>query len=145
MYRFALLTSVMLYMAGVFAYKSLVTAKIESFYLDVGQRIRAFRTNLGLTQDQLGRLLIPPTSRVSIANVESGKQRILSHTLVQFAEALKVDPIELLPARTIGGSSINNDQAIASELMSKAGLSKNAARKLVENPQALKEWKEDEP
>jgi transcriptional regulator with XRE-family HTH domain len=130
---------------AIFAYKLSVMAKIESFYVDVGQRIRAFRTNLGLTQDQLGRLLIPPTSRVSIANVESGKQRILSHTLVQFAEALKVEPVQLLPARTIGLNSKNNDHAIANELVSKAGLSKTAAKKLVENPQALKEWKEDEP
>jgi transcriptional regulator with XRE-family HTH domain len=130
-------------MVAVFAYKSRVMAKIESFYVDVGQRIKAFRTNLGLTQDQLGRLLIPPTSRVSIANVECGKQRILSHTLVQFAEALKVEPMELLPARTIGLNSMNNDHAIANELVSKAGLSKTAAKKLVENPQALKEWKED--
>lgn len=119
--------------------------KIESFYVDVGQRIKAFRTKLGLTQDQLGRLLIPPTSRVSIANVESGKQRILSHTLVQFAQALKVDPVELLPARTVGLTSKNNDHAIANELVSKAGLSKTAAKNLVENPQALKEWKEHEP
>jgi transcriptional regulator with XRE-family HTH domain len=120
-------------------------AKIESFYVDLGQRIRALRTNLGLTQDQLGHLLIPPTSRVSIANVESGKQRILSHTLVQFAEALKVELVELLPARTSGLNSKNNNQAIANELVSKAGLSKTAAKKLVESPEALKEWKEVEP
>jgi hypothetical protein len=45
---------------------------------------------------------------------------------------------------SIGLNSKNNDHAIANELVSKTGISKTAARKLVENPQALKEWKEDE-
>ena len=119
-----------------------MATKIEPFYIDVGNRIRTYRTGLGLTQDQLGRLLIPPTSRVSIANVESGKQRILSHTLVQIAEALKVEPADLLRIEPLGPASIQNNHAIADELVSKVGLSKTIAKKLVENPQALSEWKE---
>ena len=82
---------------------------------------------------------------MSIANVESGKQRILSHTLVQFAEALKVEPAELFRPEAIGLNSNKNHHAIAEELMSKAGLSKAVAKRLVENPQALKEWKEEKP
>jgi hypothetical protein len=82
---------------------------------------------------------------VSIANVEAGKQRILTHTLVQFAEALKVEPAELLRPETVRLASNKNHHAIAEELMSKAGFSKTAAKKLVENPQALKEWTEEKP
>jgi transcriptional regulator with XRE-family HTH domain len=120
-----------------------VATKIEPFYIHVGNRIRTYRTKLGLTQDQLGRLLMPPTSRVSIANVESGKQRILSHTLIQIAEALKADPAELLRMEPLGLATIQNNHAIADELVSKAGLSKSVAKKLVENPHALSEWKEE--
>ncbi len=109
----------------------------------MGNRIRTYRTKLGLTQDQLGRLLIPPTSRVSIAKVESGKQRILSHTLVQIAEALKAEPSDLLRIDPPERTSIKNNHAIADELVSKAGLSKSVAKKLVENPHALSEYKEE--
>jgi len=116
---------------------------IEPFYADVGRRVRAFRNKLGMTQEQLGRCLDPPTSRVSIANVESGKQRILSHTLVQLAAALKVEPAKLLPlAPESVPSSNDNDHDIAAELVSKAGLSKTNAKKFVENPQTLVTWKE---
>jgi transcriptional regulator with XRE-family HTH domain len=118
-----------------------MAAKIELFYADVGQRVRAFRTKLGLTQEQLGSFLIPSTTRVSIANVESGKQRILSHTLVQLAAALKVEPSELLPQKE-NPSSNDNDHRIADELVSKAGLSRTSAKKFVERPQTLKTWKE---
>ncbi len=120
-----------------------MATKIEPFYIHVGNRIRTYRTKLGLTQDQLGRLLIPPTSRVSIANVESGKQRILSHTLVQIAEALKAEPSDLLRIDPPERTSIKNNHAIADELVSKAGLSKSVAKKLVENPHALSEYKEE--
>lgn len=117
-----------------------MAAKIEPFYADVGRRVRAFRTKLGLTQEQLGGFLDPPTTRVSIANVESGKQRILSHTLVQLAAALKVEPTELLP--TTKSEPWSNDHDIAAELVSKAGLSITNAKMFVENPQTLKPWKE---
>jgi len=121
-----------------------VVAKIETFYADVGQLIRSCRLRLGLTQDQLGRFLTPPTSRVSVANVEAGKQRILCHTLVQFAAALKVELTELLPARK-DVSAKDDNRAIADELVSKAGISKTTAKKLVENPLSLREWKEKGP
>jgi transcriptional regulator with XRE-family HTH domain len=120
-----------------------MAAKIELFYADVGQRVRALRTKLGLTQEQLGGALSPPTTRVSIANVESGRQRVLTHTLVQLAAALKVEPSDLLPAKVEPSSNDNdNDHAIAAELVSKAGLSKTSAKMFVEKPQALKTWKE---
>jgi hypothetical protein len=66
----------------------------------------------------------------------------LSHTLVQIAEALKADPIDLLRIEPPGRASIKDNLAIADELVSKAGLSKSVAKKLVENPHALSDWKE---
>jgi transcriptional regulator with XRE-family HTH domain len=113
---------------------------IEPFYLELGQRIREFRTKLRMTQEQLGQSLIPSTTRVSIANVESGKQRILSHTLVQFAEALNVEPGDLLPPKKKALSPADRD--IADVLVSEAGLSKTIAKKLLESPETIKTWKE---
>jgi transcriptional regulator with XRE-family HTH domain len=118
-----------------------MAVKVEIFYTDIGQRVRAYRTKLGLTQEQLGEALSPPTTRVSIANVESGRQRILTHTLVQLAEVLKVAPADLLPQK-VESSADDNSHDIAAELVSKAGLSKTTARKFVEKPQTLKTWKE---
>ena len=118
-----------------------MAAKIEIFYAEIGQRVRAARTKLGLTQEQLGDSLTPPTTRVSIANVESGKQRILTHTLIQLAAALKVEPVDLLPQKAATPPN-PNDGDIAAELVSKAGLSKTNAKTIVEKPQSLKTWKE---
>jgi len=50
-----------------------------------------------MTQEQLGKLLVPKVTRASIANIETGKQRVLAKTLVDLATALKVDVHDLLP------------------------------------------------
>ena len=122
-----------------------MTRTVEAFYTYVGQQIRAHRIRLGFTQEQLGRLLAPATSRVSIANVESGKQRILSHTLVQFAEALRIEALDLLPNRMVKPPFEEKARAIADELVLKAGLSRTNAKKLVENHHAFSDWKEKKP
>lgn len=114
---------------------------IEPFYAELGRRIRDYRIARHLTQDQLGDRLSPPTTRVSIANVESGKQRVLSHTLVQFAQILGVPPTELLPS--MEAPSYANDHDIAHELVSKAGLSKTNAEKLLGNRNTLRAWKDE--
>ena len=67
----------------------------EPFYEILGQRIREGRTRQGLTQERLGKLLQPPATRASIANIEKGSQRVLAHTLVQLATALKIEIGEL--------------------------------------------------
>lgn len=72
-------------------------AEIESFYVNMGQRIQRARSERKLTQEQLGERLIPPVTRASIANIEAGKQRVLAHTLWQLAAALKKSVLELVP------------------------------------------------
>jgi transcriptional regulator with XRE-family HTH domain len=69
---------------------------IEPFYRQLGLRLQELRGRRGLTQEQLGSLLEPKTTRASIANIENGKQRVLTHTLVQLARALKVSVAELV-------------------------------------------------
>jgi transcriptional regulator with XRE-family HTH domain len=105
--------------------------KVEPFYSDVGRRIRGERIKIGMTQEQLGRLLSPPTSRVSVANIEHGNQRILSHTLVQLAAALNVEVADILPQKTVP-SVQNNNYELTEELVSKLGISKRTAKKLAE-------------
>jgi len=70
---------------------------IEPFYGLLGSRIQETREEKKMTQAQLAVALIPPTTRASVANVENGKQRVLVHTLVQFAKAMGVEVGKLLP------------------------------------------------
>ncbi|MBR7837817.1 helix-turn-helix transcriptional regulator [Actinospica durhamensis] len=67
---------------------------MDSFYVQLGNRIRRARLAAGLSQEQLGQRV--GLNRSSISNVEKGTQRILAHTLVEFATALDILPIQLL-------------------------------------------------
>jgi DNA-binding XRE family transcriptional regulator len=112
-----------------------VAGYIEPFYAEVGRRIRDRRTKAGLTQEELGRLLSPPTTRVSVANIEAGKQRILSHTLVQLADALQAQLAELLPPKTERIPQSGTPE-IAEELASKLGISKQIATEIAKKTKA---------
>jgi transcriptional regulator with XRE-family HTH domain len=70
---------------------------IEPFYEVLGSRIQEVRGQKKMTQARLGFSLTPPSTRASIANIENGKQRVLVHTLVQFARAMGVSVQSLLP------------------------------------------------
>jgi len=72
---------------------------IEPFYIALGRLLSQARAKAGLTQEQLGARLQPPMTRASIANMETGKQRVLAKTLVELAEALDVDLTNLIPRR----------------------------------------------
>lgn len=76
----------------------MILVEVDTFYADLGRRLRFHRERRHMTQEQLGASLDPATTRASIANVEAGKQRVLAHTLVQLAETLSVSVGELLPA-----------------------------------------------
>jgi transcriptional regulator with XRE-family HTH domain len=71
--------------------------QIEPIYEALGTKIQEVREKLKMTQAQLGESLVPQSTRASIANIESGKQRVLLHTFVQLAQVLKVDMKDLLP------------------------------------------------
>jgi transcriptional regulator with XRE-family HTH domain len=101
---------------------------IEPFYKKVGGRISEIRRQRGMTQEKLGNLLQPAATRASIANAESGKQRILAHTLVQIADALTVNLSELLDISTV--RSIPKIAAVASELEAKLDLTSAQLEKL---------------
>src|SRR3954469_20376490 len=72
----------------------------DAFYDALGRRIYLLRRQRGLTQEQLGARLLPQVTRASIANVESGKQRVLAHSVAQLADALGVTSDELLKEKS---------------------------------------------
>lgn len=57
-----------------------------------------------MTQEELGRRV--GLSRVSIVNVEKGRQHLAVHQLYAFAKALNVKPEALLPRPTEGATWI---------------------------------------
>ncbi|MDV4179767.1 helix-turn-helix transcriptional regulator [Rhizobium brockwellii] len=73
-------------------------------YLGIGGLIRQRRKQLKLTQEKLAPLV--DLSRTSLANIESGRQKVLVHQLFAFSSALEMDPADLLPKqlRPIVGS-----------------------------------------
>jgi transcriptional regulator with XRE-family HTH domain len=69
--------------------------KPEPIYRHIGGLVRSLRRREDMAQDALaGRLGI---SRATLANIETGRQRILVHQLYAMAQALGVALTDLLP------------------------------------------------
>ena len=102
---------------------------VEPFYQEVGRRIHKRRSVQGMSQEALGQKLIPSVTRASIANIESGHQRVLAHTLVQFAEVLDVELMELIPPLRQNGQP-PPIKKVEAELAEKLQLSKKDMKKL---------------
>ena len=85
---------------------------------------------MGWPQARLGAALRPPMTRASIANIESGQQRVLLHTAVDVARALDIELHTLLGD---GKSSLvaPDPEALVAELASKLEISRDRARSLV--------------
>ena len=71
----------------------------EAIYRVFGRKLRELRDKKGIPQEELATL--SGLTRSSIANIENGKQRVMLHHLVRFAEALRVDVGSLVPALKI--------------------------------------------
>lgn len=72
---------------------------IESeLYKELGRLVRQHRERLGMTQDALAQSI--ELSRASVANIETGRQKIPLHQLYRLARALKVEAGTLLPRAT---------------------------------------------
>ena len=104
-------------------------SKIEPFYEALGANIQKNRDRRKMTQAQLGLSLTPPSTRASIANIESGKQRVLVHTLAQLAKSLDVDVRELMPATNLPAQS-PSQRDVERELGKKLNLTGAVLRKL---------------
>lgn len=66
----------------------------HKFYEALSAAIRRLRDKHSITQEELARRV--KLSRISIVNLEAGRQRILAHDLVTFAVALNTTPEQLL-------------------------------------------------
>lgn len=67
---------------------------LENFYVRLGSRIRQVREEKEVTQETLARRV--NLSRTSITNLEKGRQKLLLHTFLKIASALRVNPEILL-------------------------------------------------
>jgi transcriptional regulator with XRE-family HTH domain len=87
--------------------------RVGEFYEALGRRIQQHRKKRRLTQEELGARLDPRVTRASIANIESGKQRVLAHSLAQIAEAFEVTTDELIGGRSVRIQKGLNQQVAA--------------------------------
>jgi transcriptional regulator with XRE-family HTH domain len=71
----------------------------QEFYSELGRRVRRAREELGLTQEALASLV--SLTRTSITNIEKGRQKILTHTLMDLAIALQTTCASLLPEQDV--------------------------------------------
>jgi len=69
----------------------------QIIYGSLGGKIRHERVKLEINQDELARRV--GLSRTSITNVELGRQGLAVHQLFEFADALGVEPCDLLPEK----------------------------------------------
>jgi transcriptional regulator with XRE-family HTH domain len=106
-------------------------ADSDAFYTSLGRRIQDLRKALGLTQEQLGSRIVPAVTRASIANIEAGKQGVLTHTLVQLARALATTPQDLLPKDSIEEDPALRDR-VQDELARKLSVPADKSRRLTE-------------
>lgn len=72
----------------------------EPVYKTIGTIIRGRRRRLEWPQETLAARL--GISRATLANIETGRQRVLVHQLYAFAEALQLKPSDLLPPASEG-------------------------------------------
>lgn len=103
-------------------------------YKHLGITIKNRRQELGLTQDQLARHL--DISRASIANMETGRQKILIHHLYRLAEKLDTKVTALLPEPEEIDGQLGLDNLRFSEKLN-LGQRQQIARLLQENELTL--------
>lgn len=104
----------------------------NELYRVVGQKIKAIRTSSGISQETLASRL-GFISRISIANIETGKQKVQLHTLVEIADILKVPLDVIVP--TTDNIKQDLDPKLAKSLMKNKELnsdeSKNSVKQFI--------------
>jgi len=112
----------------------------DDFYRSLGLAIRRQRRALDLTQDELGQRLEPRMTRASIANIESGKQRLLVHRLVDIADELEIKLSKLIAAarpKQVDGPTLEKELAKDLEAKLHPKNASDLARKVTEMTQKL--------
>jgi transcriptional regulator with XRE-family HTH domain len=86
---------------------------IEPVYAALGRKIHATRTGRRpkLTQEEVADRIGLPRSAISA--IESGRQRVLTHTLLQLCEVFDVEPNDLLlDLDTFSDANIQSDEDV---------------------------------
>lgn len=76
----------------------------SELYRHFGQLVRRHRDRLRLSQAQVAGAV--GLTRASVANIETGRQRIPLHQLYRLAHALRADVGDLLPRQVTGSRSM---------------------------------------
>lgn len=71
------------------------TAATRKFYVSVGKKIAEARSKFPKTQQALAADL--KVNRVTVVNIERGRQQLLLHTIVLIGRSLNVKPESLIP------------------------------------------------
>ena len=80
------------------------TAAITNLYRAIGAQLAATRQERGVRQADLATAV--GLTRASVANIENGAQRIQIHTLIAAAQALSLDPADLITRALEGGEPL---------------------------------------
>lgn len=96
-------------------------------YNRVAQKIREVRRACHLSQESLGSQI--GLSRAAIANIESGRQQILVHTIYRIAGACNLDPLKIFP--NSNETNFNNEKGLSLEKALKGKISKSSAEKII--------------
>lgn len=80
------------------------TAAITNLYRAIGTQLADTRQQRGIRQADLATAV--GLTRASIANIENGAQRIQLHTLIAAAQALGIDPADLITKALEGGEPL---------------------------------------
>lgn len=89
----------------------------RDFYRPVAEKIRQAREGANLTQKMLAGTI--GLTRAAVANIESGRQQILLHTLCNIADACHTEPVKLLPEFGLPQKEGGHDENLKRELSEK--------------------------
>ena len=78
----------------------------KKFYVAVGKRIAEARRNFPKTQEALAADL--KVTRVTVVNIERGRQQLLLHTIVLVARSLNVRPESFIPELSADEIAVKN-------------------------------------
>lgn len=101
-----LLLKTILYFLLLYLYIVLNKGNNLDFYQQLGEALKEARIKSGKSQDALAQSM--GLSRVTVVNIEKGRQKVQVHNLVEAANFLNVDLSSLIPGQS-NGSQLNDD------------------------------------